>query len=143
MICRTRAGLGLFVAALFCGGCGTLKNLNLSTPTGEGEIPPPTRIYGGVRQDWTEFNKQQCNEVAFIFLPLWLAEFPLSLIGDTLTLPYTAGVEVTRSINDYYFPKTPAKPEPGNALSSLAGNKFNAWTISPRIEMPVTSSSPP
>ena len=140
MICRTLAGLGLFVAAVLCGGCGTLKNLN-PTPTGEGEIPPPTRIYGGVRQDWTELKTLDFGDVACInlyFLPLYLADLPLSLIGDTLTLPYTAGVVVARSIGDYYFP-----PAPGNALAPLAGNKFNAWTISPRIEMPVASDSSP
>ena len=90
------------------------KNLNPNTPTGEDEIPPPTRIYGGVRQDWTELKALEFGDVAcinLIFAPFYLADLPLSLIGDTLTLPYTAGVELTRSIEEYYFPKSPPKLE--------------------------------
>ena len=95
MIRRTSVGLGLLVIVLFCGGCGTVRNLNPQPDSGEGDNPTPTRIYGGVRQDWTELKAQRFNDVYcmnLIFLPLYLADFPFSLVGDTLTLPYTAAV---------------------------------------------------
>jgi hypothetical protein len=30
-----------------------------------------------------------------------------------------------------------AKPEPGNAFAELAGNEFNAWSMSHRIDLPL------
>jgi uncharacterized protein YceK len=110
---RTSAGLGLFVA-LACGGCGTLHNLNPKSAEGEGESPP-TRIYGGVRQDWITLKELDFSDVAcinLVFLPLYLAALPLSFVGDTLTLPYTTAVEVNRAFNDYYFPKPAPTSEP-------------------------------
>lgn len=29
------------------------------------------------------------------------------------------------------------KPRPGNAFAGFAGNTFNAWTISPRLDLPL------
>ncbi len=122
MICRTTTLLGLFYAALFCGGCGTMKNLDPSYPTNGGEIAPPTRIYGGIRQDWTDLKAERFDDVYcmnLIFLPLYLADFPLSLIGDTVTLPYTTGVEVVRYINAYFAPPELTKTSQASKPQSL------------------------
>jgi hypothetical protein len=34
-------------------------------------------------------------------------------------------------------------PSPGNAFAELAGNKFEGWSMSPRINMPVGSNPQP
>lgn len=141
---RTLAGLG-FVLALVASGCGTASNLNPPTQSSGEERPRQTRVYGGVRQSWADLKGLDFSDVACInlyFLPFYLADLPLSLIGDTLTLPYTVGVEVHRAITGYYFPKdrpSAAPPAPvGNAFTPLVGNnEFNSWTLSPRVELPV------
>lgn len=112
------AAVGLLVA-LVGTGCGTMQNLSPSgysvgVSGGSEGTKTPTRVYGGVRGEWSELKAMRFDDVYcmnLIFLPLYLADLPLSAAADTLTLPYTIGVEVTRSINAYYFPPVVAKPD--------------------------------
>ncbi|MBM4070746.1 MAG: YceK/YidQ family lipoprotein [Planctomycetes bacterium] len=88
----------LFVAAL--AGCGTMENL--------AHVEQPTRPYGGVAADFTACREivspsQPAPEGYFpgknILLPtikgicccVRLADVPVSLVTDTLTLPFTLG----------------------------------------------------
>jgi uncharacterized protein YceK len=135
--------------ALFGSGCGTLRNLG-SDGTQD--------VYGGLQDNYKCIN-ESANPATRrnLILPevgiaLCVFDMPLSLIGDTLTLPYTVGVQVNRSISDYYFPKPPTilnRPAqegelstPGNALARFAGNKFEIGNAPSRIGMPFAASAP-
>jgi uncharacterized protein YceK len=147
-------------AALVPVGCGTVHNLNPAGETlikgpGQDEPPKTTRVFGGVRSDWKGMNTLNWNDeysfLNFVVLPLYVADLPLSLIGDTVTLPYTVGCEIGlfgwRCIYEpTTIPKTLDEPtrtkaplsrdgSMGNASAPLAGNKFDSWVVSPRIEL--------
>ena len=56
-----------------------------------------------------------------MLVALWGADFPLTVIGDTVTLPVTIPIEVNRSFRDYYFPDAQKGKQARNAESeSLA-----------------------
>lgn len=155
MICRSVRLIPPFVAFLSV-GCGTAHNLN---PTGEALIKGPgqddpsktTRVFGGVRSDLTGLTTLSWNDeysfLNFIVLPFYVADLPLSLVGDTVTLPYTAVYALFSQ--RLTLPKAAEEGEspqatPGNALSSLAGNKFthpSQWTHG-FIEMPLATKVP-
>ncbi len=69
------------LVATACCGCGTICNLASSDP----------QVYGGPEKDieiWSERGMPRGQNVgAFAFLGLCLADLPVSLVGDTLTLP--------------------------------------------------------
>ena len=49
-------------------------------------------MFGGVRGEWKDLATARYDDVYCInllFLPLRVMDLPLSVIGDTLTLPYT------------------------------------------------------
>jgi len=77
------------VGAALCSGCGTVMNTAYLAPSEGGE-----RVYGGVRTDWEVAAEPQATPawVAAIFL----ADLPLSLAGDTLTLPYVLALSLTK-----------------------------------------------
>ena len=150
--------------ALLNGGCGTAVNTLWLAPFEGGQ-----RVYGGVRADLDVMrrtvagesditvsgeqvkatSREQIRSILFLTLDL-----PLSVIGDTLTLPYTLAVAVRRS-----FDKSDGRPDPdklpppssepatrptpsGNALAPFAGNPFEAWSMSHRIEIPIAPNGP-
>ena len=101
-LCIAMAG-----AAILCSGCGTIRNLS---PDG---MPS---VYGGVRDDCERIAKcaipptRQQILFANAGIVLLILDLPFAAIGDTITLPYTFfWAEVTRSINDFYFPRDSAR----------------------------------
>lgn len=108
-------GGGITLAFLIAAqsGCGTAINLSLGV---EGDIPTAygrkfdTEIYGGILTDVHGIEEAvRGNEglwwslIAFPFFVF--IDFPLSLVADTLTLPYTVPYVLTRP-----EPKRPSKP---------------------------------
>lgn len=75
--------------AALCSGCGTMLNTAYLSPSEGGE-----RVYGGVRTDWQVAAEPEATPgwVAAIFL----ADLPLSLAADTLTLPYVLALGLTK-----------------------------------------------
>ncbi len=51
--------------------------------------------FGGVTMSLTDFfgGGPMSDTVSLLFWPIWLVDKPLSLVGDTLTLPYTLWVQ--------------------------------------------------
>ncbi len=78
-------------------GCGTIVTFTLGPGTPEEPIRPG--IYGGVRWDAWEYCNAEFWEIPCggIFKCLCLWDVPLSLVADTLTLPFTALLELFRS----------------------------------------------
>jgi hypothetical protein len=69
------------VLAFADGGCATITNMqeeNRQKPYG-GFLMGPTDFFGG---------DKSCETTAMLFWPMWLADKPLCLVGDTITLPY-------------------------------------------------------
>lgn len=85
---RSRAGLRLLAlcAALALGGCGTIGSL--ASPWSYKE---PSKIYGGVRNDWSEIGQETgpCRPG-----PLLIVDLPFSFALDTLLLPITVCYEL-------------------------------------------------
>jgi uncharacterized protein YceK len=93
-------------------GCGTLCNVTSSNPD--------PRVYGGIRQEWSDLKVMRFDDVYCINLLLapWLvADLPLSVLGDTLTLPYVLGRQVISALAGSERPEdkpsaTPVEPGP-------------------------------
>jgi uncharacterized protein YceK len=86
-----RLFVGLVSAsAALASGCGTLLNTAHYPHASGGE-----EIYGGVQLDYRvvaqEHQKRSATTVA-----LALLDMPFSLVGDTLTLPYTVALAMSR-----------------------------------------------
>jgi uncharacterized protein YceK len=127
MSLRTNCVLGFVLIACAASGCGTVNNLTCEVdqkdPYGGKPADDTTRVFGGVRWDWntllaTSF-EGDCY-VNYFILPVFLADFPLSLIGDALTLPYT--------VTHAYMHAVPSnsigdQPPPGPGFN--AGNPTN------------------
>ena len=77
-------------------GCGTVENF---TDGCAGRTKP----YGGTQIAVDRFGKARDAELA-LKGSLWLADMPLCVIGDTLTLPLALAIQITGDINAYYFP---------------------------------------
>jgi uncharacterized protein YceK len=71
------------------GGCGTLSNIT--------DQAPAVRAYGGVQRDWMLLTMAQEDDsgIMWAFVPALAVDLPLSVVGDTLTLPYTALTDPT------------------------------------------------
>lgn len=92
--------LGAIVAGLsFLGGCGTIINLAFGTEQPGAHLLLKTEIYGGVQVDagavhkgsqWEEDWLTNILGIMFIF------DFPLSFIADTITLPITIPIVLFR-----------------------------------------------
>src|SRR5215218_6195532 len=99
-----------FVIALSPVGCGTVNNLTRPLPPTKADLEKPgpsvplgvwnddaqkssRQVYGGVRGEWAELKALRWNdEYSFlnpIAIALYAIDLPLTLVGDTLTLPYT------------------------------------------------------
>jgi uncharacterized protein YceK len=98
------------IVASVATGCGTVHNLVHPTELAQEVTPgePVRQIYGGVNAEWTSLKKWDYEPEAVPFALLFKAatciDLPFTLIGDTLTLPYTIPADVRRSIKEFYFP---------------------------------------
>lgn len=88
-----------------------------------GDVPPPRakQFYGGTRlaarmgRDYVNYTSPDGAELFAVpyGLGIWAIDVPLSLVGDTLTLPVTIPAEINHSIEEYYFrPGTYTDEEP-------------------------------
>lgn len=128
-------------AVTFATGCGTVSNIaqpchasvlmDPNTPGGPADpspeitLPPAWLTYGGVRLDYDIVCSLAREPVSLrsLFIPLAALDLPLSLVGDTLTLPFTVDASTTRSINEYYFPKTAADVAEAKAADAFVGKE--------------------
>lgn len=97
-------------------GCSTVMNVSgryfAVGPTNEFPEPRPRQIYGGTRLaarmgwDYVTYRTQDGAELFAVpyGLGIWAIDMPLSLVGDTLTLPVTVPAEINYAVEDYYFP---------------------------------------
>jgi hypothetical protein len=67
------------------------------------------RIYGGVRMEIDSLRASARNPFDpwedMVLAPLTLADVPLCLIADTVTLPVTVHAEIERGVDAYYGPR--------------------------------------
>lgn len=151
------ARLILPFAAFLSVGCGTAHNINPSKQgiiwgSWEDDQPKTTSVFGGVRGDWAGATRMKgqdefANGYRIFIAPFFVADLPLSLVGDVVTLPYT--VAYTLFNQRHASPKAteeskPPQPTPGNAFDSLAGNKFThpSQRTHGFIEMPLATKTP-
>jgi uncharacterized protein YceK len=163
----------LILPAVLSVGCGTVHNINPSR-----EIlfwdNKTTRVFGGVRDDLAGLSEMGGKDMYailydIVIAPFFVADLPFSLVGDTLTLPYTAVYalfsqrltspatteaskppsEVQGRVSGSNGTNAPASvgrqpnraPHAGNALADLVEYRFDTWTISHRVDMPVSPKS--
>ena len=152
---RIVAVVGLVSAVLLSGGCMSVANHSPYFCPNEAKRE---RVYGGVRLDvegaGAAFGPVARGEVGRprevlqavgVGGVLLAVDLPLCAVADTLLLPRTLRARRERQPavlppagDAPNSPQSPSEqPKPGNALAELAGNKFDAWTISHRVDMPV------
>ncbi|HEY1192512.1 MAG TPA: YceK/YidQ family lipoprotein [Gemmata sp.] len=147
MSCRI-PWVGAAFVAFSLGGCGTVGNTVYKTTEEGGKTP-----YGGVEYDFSlvwrgETNNRHPPHENLIAL-FALVDLPLSVIGDTITLPYVLTYSAMRQRLSSKTPPLPgsaAEPaqsesSPGNAFASFVGNKCthpSQWTHG-LLWMPVAS----
>jgi uncharacterized protein YceK len=88
-------------AMVFSAGCSTVNNLIVGTPPAHGgPIEPMNEVYGGVKTSVQEgldgIVRPQSAETPLTGLAILAVDTPLSLIGDTLTLPITVPAAIKR-----------------------------------------------
>ncbi len=97
---RTGIGAILALAAALCSGCGTVFNLTdgVFQPNADPEDSGP-KVYGGVKADFDYFAGGQTTglDVSKASAVLLVAELPMTLIGDTLTLPIAIWAQEKRA----------------------------------------------
>jgi uncharacterized protein YceK len=106
MNCRTAMVLGFISIALLCGGCGTVENLQEATQPSHHFDASWKTVYGGVSIDYAHL--LECRDVTFKNPHdpwLMILDLPFTLIGDTITLPYTLAYELgLLGVNSAYEP---------------------------------------
>jgi len=89
-------------------GCGTVLNFF------HGESEGPKRVYGGVQMDCQMAAEQlkapRQEGIPLVLLPL--VDLPLSLLGDTLTLPLVLSDRL-HDLADWWHEVTADQPPPG------------------------------
>jgi uncharacterized protein YceK len=96
-------------SALTLAGCGTVDNLCFENPQTN---QVPMHVYGGVEADvkvLTEDDGGRANPAADPLKIVYLADLPLSLVADTVTLPVTLPMAYAekQSHRSNPFPKVP------------------------------------
>ena len=81
------------LAALSLAGCGTMANFGFA-PCPKG---PQYEIYGGVTRDFDLIENHYGGPMYFPYLVFNIVDVPLSLAGDTVTLPITIPATIWRS----------------------------------------------
>jgi len=77
-------------------GCGTVFNFWPRDEHTAHEEIGQMRIYGGVRMDGKALSEQPWPWGKLLAILILTAEFPLSLVMDTVTLPVTIPVTLSR-----------------------------------------------
>jgi uncharacterized protein YceK len=77
-------------------GCGTIMNFWPKVDSGQREEIGKMRVYGGVRIDAQTFSEAAGPWQKLLTLLILVVEFPLSLVMDTVTLPVTIPVTLSR-----------------------------------------------
>lgn len=97
---------GLALLGLMSVGCGTLNNTVSGTPLADGRpSEPPNVVYGGTLSSLEEgydcvIRPNSLSEcVGGVYL--LAIDAPLSLVGDTLTLPITIPAAIDRGVDAY------------------------------------------
>lgn len=101
-MCGRKMFVGAALLAALASGCGTIDNVRRPVyPLPNSTNVQVCRVYGGVRGDFsvmTEYPWRTTPSIIdYVVLPLMAVfDLALSTAGDTVTLPYTGGVEVWR-----------------------------------------------
>jgi uncharacterized protein YceK len=120
------ASLALWAAAL--SGCGTLMNLSPDPPgMTRAQDGPTQQIYGGVRHDALVggsllLEGARMPPMIPLGTYLLLVDLPLSLVGDTITLPWMVAATFERwrgAASE--APAAPADPPPPRGEGRQAG----------------------
>jgi uncharacterized protein YceK len=94
MNCRAVMVLGFASITLFSGGCGTMENLRDAIPPKSTCGDSSNTIYGGVQKDCSYLvESTPSKDKTWYSLMLTAFDVPFSLVGDTITLPYTLALE--------------------------------------------------
>jgi uncharacterized protein YceK len=98
-----------------CAGCGTVENLQETVPTKNSTDVPWKTIYGGVRSDCTYFGwpvDPDSSLLTMTYCFTRILDIPFSVVGDTITLPYTLAYESGMFGVNILHPVPPICPEP-------------------------------
>jgi uncharacterized protein YceK len=103
----------VLVSALTLAGCGTVDNMCLENAQ-TGQIP--MHVYGGLESDFRFLGEDDtgprgAQDAVDVFKVIYLADLPLSLVADTVTLPLTlpAAFFDRMGHKSNPFPKVPAQ----------------------------------
>jgi uncharacterized protein YceK len=91
--------LGIAIIAVLVisqAGCGTVMNFSPKVESSQREEIGRMRIYGGVRIDAQTLSEAAWPWQKLLTLLVLTVEFPLSLVMDTVTLPVTIPVTLSR-----------------------------------------------
>lgn len=122
--------LGAVVVSMSLSGCGKTCNFAGATlPPLELTTTLPA-VYGGVQLDaavMTQFRPTTTSSLTVLFAACLIADFPLSFVGDTLTLPLTLWIDRRRTASQSELrgnSTTPADPQlhlqaPSTAMGDL------------------------
>lgn len=99
-----RAILPMLLSLCMC-GCGTVLNLVAVEDEGagifaQGNQTAPKMVYGGVAIDGVSGAEWMNQGDTLLGLYVWCIDLPLSVAGDTLTLPYTIASNVGNPVPD-------------------------------------------
>ena len=110
--------IAICVLSVCACGCGTVLNLVSyeDTPSihSRGQVTAPNEIYGGVAIDAASGSEWINQGNPLLGLYVWGVDLPLTIVGDTLTLPLTMGPKIGNP-----FPKNQTTTQ---AISSFGKN---------------------
>jgi len=96
---KMRRSLGIAIIAIGVisqMGCGTIMNFSPKVDSGQREEIGKMRIYGGVSIDAQTLSEAAWPWQKLLTILFLTVEFPLSLVMDTVTLPVTIPVTLSR-----------------------------------------------
>lgn len=112
---RMYVQMGPAVGAVLLSGCGTICNFaSGAIPLPDDPVARPA-IYGGVQLDAaliTGMRPKETTEVTVFVGACLLVDIPLSLVGDTLTLPITLWLDKRRAGSERDLQGVSTSPHP-------------------------------
>jgi uncharacterized protein YceK len=82
---KTLAPILFMIAAVLCSGCGTVGGHVMGRSSGGESFEPLGGVYQGVRVDYA-----MIAELRGFWPVVGILDFPLSLVADTVILPFDA-----------------------------------------------------